>query len=124
MSGRPARSGTLVRGGVSERPKEHASKACVGASPPWVQIPPPPPAVLSPRITSWSGAWCVRPPQRHCAPSAHAGTVAGVPLSSVSRHAAFDFTGAVVLVTGGGTGIGLSVAEEFWRAGASVAVTG
>ncbi len=37
---------TLVRGGVSERPKEHASKACVGASPPWVQIPPPPPQAL------------------------------------------------------------------------------
>ena len=35
------------RGGVSERPKEHASKACVGASPPWVQIPPPPPCDLS-----------------------------------------------------------------------------
>ena len=28
---------------MSERPKEHASKACVGASQPWVQIPPPPP---------------------------------------------------------------------------------
>src|SRR6478735_6284287 len=28
------------RGSVSERPKEHASKACVGESPPWVQIPP------------------------------------------------------------------------------------
>src|SRR4051794_1362595 len=40
-----AGSGTLVRGGVSERPKEHASKACVGATPPWVQIPPPPPSV-------------------------------------------------------------------------------
>ena len=35
--------GTFSGGGVSERPKEHASKACVGASPPWVQIPPPPP---------------------------------------------------------------------------------
>ncbi len=34
---------TLVRGGVSERPKEHASKACVGASPPRVRIPAPPP---------------------------------------------------------------------------------
>lgn len=33
----------LLRGGVSERPKEHASKACVGATSPWVQIPPPPP---------------------------------------------------------------------------------
>lgn len=29
---------------MSERPKEHASKACEGATPPWVQIPPPPPA--------------------------------------------------------------------------------
>ena len=33
---------TLFDGGVSERPKEHASKACVGVTPPWVQIPPPP----------------------------------------------------------------------------------
>ena len=37
-----ARSGRLAGGGVSERPKEHASKACEGATPPWVQIPPPP----------------------------------------------------------------------------------
>src|SRR4051794_17510499 len=43
MSGSPPRAGTLFRGGGSERPKEHASKACEGASPPWVQIPPPPP---------------------------------------------------------------------------------
>jgi hypothetical protein len=35
-------SSNLTPGGVSERPKEHASKACVGESPPWVQIPPPP----------------------------------------------------------------------------------
>ena len=34
---------TLLRGGVSERPKERASKARVGATSPWVQIPPPPP---------------------------------------------------------------------------------
>ena len=27
---------------MSERPKEHASKACEGESPPWVQIPPTP----------------------------------------------------------------------------------
>ncbi len=33
----------LLRGGVSERPKERASKARVGATSPWVQIPPPPP---------------------------------------------------------------------------------
>ena len=35
--------GKVPGGGVSERPKEHASKACVGSRPPWVQIPPPPP---------------------------------------------------------------------------------
>ncbi len=35
--------GKVVNGVVSERPKEHASKACEGASPPWVQIPPAPP---------------------------------------------------------------------------------
>ena len=34
----------LSRGGVSERPKERASKARVGATSPWVQIPPPPPS--------------------------------------------------------------------------------
>ncbi len=28
---------------VSERPKDHVSKTCVGATPPWVQIPPVPP---------------------------------------------------------------------------------
>ena len=44
ISGDGDRSGTLVGGGVSERPKEHASKACEGSRPPWVQIPPPPPA--------------------------------------------------------------------------------
>ena len=37
------RSGNLCGGSVSERPKEHASKACEGATPPWVQIPPLPP---------------------------------------------------------------------------------
>ena len=37
------RAGILAGGDVSERPKEHASKACVGESPPWVQIPPSPP---------------------------------------------------------------------------------
>src|SRR4051794_36354942 len=37
-----AASCTLLGGGVSERPKEHASKACEGVTPPWVQIPPPP----------------------------------------------------------------------------------
>ena len=33
-------------GGVSERPKEHASKACDGETHPWVQIPPPPPVKI------------------------------------------------------------------------------
>jgi meso-butanediol dehydrogenase/(S,S)-butanediol dehydrogenase/diacetyl reductase len=44
--------------------------------------------------------------------------------SDVSRRATFDFSGCVVLVTGGGTGIGLSIAREFWAAGATVVVTG
>ena len=43
LRGGSPRSGTLLGGGVSERPKEHASKACEGVTPPWVQIPPPPP---------------------------------------------------------------------------------
>ena len=43
ISSRDAGSGKVSPGGVSERPKEHASKACVGVTPPWVQIPPPPP---------------------------------------------------------------------------------
>jgi hypothetical protein len=34
---------TLQGGGVSEWPKERASKARVGETQPWVQIPPPPP---------------------------------------------------------------------------------
>ena len=45
ISGRGVRSGNLVGGGVSERPKEHASKACVGGSPPRVRIPAPPPVL-------------------------------------------------------------------------------
>ena len=36
----------------------------------------------------------------------------------------FDFTGSVVLVTGGGSGIGLAITSAFLAAGASVAVTG
>src|SRR5690348_16129905 len=46
------RSGTLLGGGVSEWPKEHASKACEGLRPPRVQIPPPP---LFPRQTRPDG---------------------------------------------------------------------
>jgi hypothetical protein len=46
------RAGILVGGAVSERPKEHASKACVGESPPWVQIPPAPPDDYGPDLTA------------------------------------------------------------------------
>lgn len=38
---------TMSNGGVSERPKERASKARDGLSHPWVQIPPPPPCDVS-----------------------------------------------------------------------------
>ncbi len=38
--------------------------------------------------------------------------------------ATFDFTGSVVLVTGGGTGIGLAITRAFLDAGATVAITG
>ena len=37
----------VAHGGVSERPKERASKARVGETQPWVQIPPPPPQISS-----------------------------------------------------------------------------
>ena len=42
----------------------------------------------------------------------------------MSGSAAFDFTGSVVLVTGGGTGIGLAITRAFLAAGATVAITG
>ena|GEM_PF-2065879 len=38
--------GIVSSGGVSERPKERASKARVGETQPWVQIPPPPPSFI------------------------------------------------------------------------------
>ncbi len=44
-----AGSCSLHGGGVSEWPKEHASKACEGSRPPRVQIPPPPPAGIDAR---------------------------------------------------------------------------
>jgi hypothetical protein len=39
----PPGSCNIDPGTVSERPKDHVSKTCVGATPPWVQIPPVPP---------------------------------------------------------------------------------
>lgn len=45
-------------------------------------------------------------------------------MSSVNKQAVFDFAGSVVLVTGGGTGIGRSVARAFLSAGATVVVSG
>ena len=49
MCGPGSGSGTLLDGGVSEWPKEHASKACDGLRRPRVQIPPPPPTLLKRR---------------------------------------------------------------------------
>jgi meso-butanediol dehydrogenase/(S,S)-butanediol dehydrogenase/diacetyl reductase len=40
------------------------------------------------------------------------------------QTATFDFTGSVVLITGGGSGIGLAITRAFLDAGATVAVSG
>jgi meso-butanediol dehydrogenase/(S,S)-butanediol dehydrogenase/diacetyl reductase len=40
------------------------------------------------------------------------------------RTATFDFTGSVVLITGGGSGIGLAITRAFLDAGATVAISG
>jgi meso-butanediol dehydrogenase/(S,S)-butanediol dehydrogenase/diacetyl reductase len=43
---------------------------------------------------------------------------------SGTAHTSFDFTDSVVLVTGGGTGIGLAITRTFLAAGATVVITG
>lgn len=50
--------GKLLSGGVSERPKEHASKACDGKHRPRVQIPPPPPK-FSELLAWFRSSFCV-----------------------------------------------------------------
>ena len=43
---------------------------------------------------------------------------------SVVRSVTYDFTGSVVLITGGGSGIGYGIVRAFLDAGATVAITG
>ena len=53
---REGRACTRINDGtVSERPKVHVSKTCVGESPPWVQIPPVPPKGSSKYCSKYSG---------------------------------------------------------------------
>ena len=61
------------RGEVSERFKEHAWKACVGETQPWVRIPPSPPCA----------EWCMTPPvlESYAAPPPHKTTAAKFSMS-------------------------------------------
>src|SRR4051794_31877747 len=53
-----------------------------------------------------------------------AGGIAHVGYAPMGTGAAFDFTDAHVVVTGGSSGIGLAVATAFHDAGAAVTITG
>jgi meso-butanediol dehydrogenase / (S,S)-butanediol dehydrogenase / diacetyl reductase len=52
------------------------------------------------------------------------GAEAGMTTSDVRRTTTYDFTGSVALVTGGGSGIGRSIAHALLAAGATVVVSG